>query len=70
MPYAENAELPERVRDNLPEHAQSIYRESFNSARGEYGETRAHKIAWGAVKNAGYRKRDGKWTKSKEHDSE
>lgn len=63
MPYFDNEELPESVRGHLPEHAQSIYRESFNSARDEYGETRAHRVAWGAVKNAGYRKRGGKWTK-------
>lgn len=63
MSYADNASLPDRVRDNLPEHAQSIYRETFNSARSEYGETRAHKIAWGAVKNAGYHRKEGKWTK-------
>ena len=66
VPYADNSSLPEPVRGTLPEHAQSIYRESFNSARSEYGETRAHKIAWGAVKNAGYRKREGKWDKAKE----
>lgn len=63
MPYADNAALPEGVRGALPEDAQSIYRESYNSARAEHGETRAHKIAWGAVKNAGYSKRDGSWSK-------
>ena len=64
MPYSTNADLPAGVQDALPEHAQAIYRESFNSARAEVGDTRAHKVAWGAVKNAGYKKRNGKWTKA------
>ena len=48
------------VRENLPEHAQDIYREAFNSAWEEYkdpserrgNESReevSHKVAWSAV---------------------
>lgn len=64
MPYTSNAELPARVRDNLPEHAQAIYREAFNSAYQEYGhnDARASKVAWAAVSNS-YKKRDGRWVK-------
>jgi cation transport regulator len=36
MPYNNDAELPDSVKDNLPNHAQDIYREAFNSAWEEY----------------------------------
>jgi len=53
MPYATNAELPVRVRNVLPRHAQDIYRAAFNNAYERYGTDReaiAHRIAWAAVK--------------------
>ncbi len=52
MPYPKVSDLPDSVRDNLPEHAQEIYRASFNNAWEEYGhdEERAHRVAWAAVK--------------------
>jgi cation transport regulator len=63
MPYDRNADLPDSVRNNLPEHAQTIYREAFNSAFEEYKSARdrrgdasreetAHKVAWSAVKQS------------------
>jgi cation transport regulator ChaB len=66
VPYNDDAELPARVADSLDPEARGIYRESYNRARTEEGagEVRSHKIAWGAVKNAGYSKRDGKWAKA------
>ena len=71
MPYDHNADLPDSVRDNLPEHAQAIYREAFNSAFEEYKSARdrrgdasreetAHKVAWSAVKQE-YEKRGDRW---------
>ncbi|MGE5382264.1 MAG: ChaB family protein, partial [Omnitrophica WOR_2 bacterium] len=36
MPYKEIDDLPERVRGNLPKHAQEIYLAAFNSAWDEY----------------------------------
>jgi cation transport regulator len=71
MPYDHNADLPDSVRDNLPEHAQAIYREAFNSAFEEYKSGRdrrgdasreetAHKVAWSAVKQK-YEKRGDRW---------
>jgi hypothetical protein len=36
MPYGNDAELPDSLKDNLPNHAQDIYREVFNSAWEEY----------------------------------
>jgi cation transport regulator len=32
MPYKNIEDLPERVQDNLPKHAQEIYLKAFNSA--------------------------------------
>lgn len=64
MPYDKVSDLPDSVRDNLPRHAQEIYRAAFNSAWDEYGhdESRAHRVAWGAVERT-YEKDDksGAW---------
>ena len=69
MPYQELSDLPEQVRDNLPHHAQEIYRAAFNSAWQEYGqdEERAHRVAWAAVKNS-YEKDEpsGEWRGKRE----
>jgi cation transport regulator len=65
MPYPTNEELPHRVRNVLPSHAQDIYREAFNHAWAEYDqdERRAHRVAWSAVKRH-YVKEDGEWVPS------
>lgn len=72
MPYKNTSELPDRVKNNLPEHAQEMYKEAFNSAYAEYKNSKdrqdhssheetAHKVAWSAVKKK-YEKGDGdKW---------
>lgn len=65
MPYRSNSELPPGVRNHLPDHAQDIYRETFNRVyRAHAGEAdreqRAHMIAWAAVKRS-YVKGDGEW---------
>lgn len=73
MPYKSNDELPDNVRNSLPEHGQEIYRKAFNAAWDEYKnpedrkgddsrEEVAHKVAWAAVKNA-YHKEDGEWVR-------
>lgn len=77
MPYKSNKELPDSVREHLPEHAQQIYREAFNSAWDEYDrpeerrggadrEETAHKVAWAAVKKT-YEKNEktGRWEEKK-----
>ena len=79
MPYQTVRDLPESVRDNLPQHAQEIYKEAFNSAWNEYDEpeerrgnaTReetAHKVAWAAVKRK-YEKDEGtgRWRAKDSH---
>jgi cation transport regulator len=71
MPYRTTRELPDSVKDNLPSHAQDIYREAFDSAWDEYqdpdkrrgNESReevAHKVAWAAVKQK-YEKVGNQW---------
>lgn len=65
MPYSSNSQLPKGIRNSLPEHAQTIWRKAFNASFSKHGEQRARKIAWGAVKNAGYMKKAGKWGRKK-----
>lgn len=64
MPYKNLSNLPDSVRDNLPKHAQEIYRAAYNSAWDEYNhdEERAHRVAWAAVKHK-YEKdeKTGEW---------
>jgi cation transport regulator len=60
MPYKRLSDLPDTVRNKLPEHAQEIYRAAFNSAWEQYDqpeerrggrsrEETAHAVAWSAV---------------------
>lgn len=71
MPFRSNRELPDNVKDNLPDHAQEIYREGYNGAWDQYSDpeerrgddTReevAHKVAWSAVKTK-YEKVGEEW---------
>ena len=71
MPYQKIEELPSSVRNNLPTHAQEIYKEAFNHAWEEYknpedrrdGASReeiAHRVAWSAVKKE-FEKVNGQW---------
>ena len=65
MPCRVNTELPPRVRNHPPEHAQDIYREAFNSAYAAHAgelerEKRSHMIAWAAVKRS-YVKSGDRW---------
>lgn len=72
MPYKRNSDLPDNVRGVLPEHAQSIFREAFNSAYDQYKnpderrgdesrEVAARKVAWAAVKRKYHKGDDDKW---------
>jgi cation transport regulator len=65
MPYRTNEDLPPSVKRHLPQHAQDIYREAFNSAWLQYeNDTRreeiSHRVAWAAVKKL-YAKVGGEW---------
>lgn len=72
MPYQTVSQLPDAVRDNLPRHAQAIYKEAFNHAWDAYAdedkrrgdasrEETAHKVAWSAVKKEYAKGDDGRW---------
>lgn len=72
MPYDRNQGLPAPVRDNLPEDAQTIYRQAFNSAWDQYAspekrrgkaerEETAHRVAWSAVKQTYEKGDNGTW---------
>ncbi|MFB9068750.1 putative cation transport regulator ChaB [Pseudofulvimonas gallinarii] len=75
MPYDKRSDLPDSVRDNLPAHAQDIYKEAFNSAWDQYRdpderrddasrEEVAHRVAWAAVKRDYHKDKDGHWRRS------
>jgi cation transport regulator len=70
MPYKNRADLPESVRQHLPAHAQDIYKEAFNSAWDQYGqdESRAHRVAWGAVERKYHKDPSGKWVEGPTED--
>jgi cation transport regulator len=62
MPYENRSDLPKGVRNNLPEHAQDIYKEAFNSAEDQYDEEqRAHRVAWSAVEQKYEKNENGNW---------
>jgi cation transport regulator len=64
MPYDKTQDLPESVREHLPQHAQVICRAAYDNAWEAYkhDETRAHRAAWAAVEKK-YRKdkKTGDW---------
>ena len=76
MPYKRTGDLPDSVRHVLPNHAQEIYKEAFNSAWEQYKEESdrrgdasreetAHRVAWAAVKQGYEKGDDDKWQKKK-----
>lgn len=74
-PYQTNEDLPEKIKNVLPLHAQDIYREAFNHALKEYAdpskrkdnaslEATAARVAWSAVKKK-YEKQGHVWVTKK-----
>jgi len=66
MPYKNIKSLPENIKNVLPVEAQRIWMRVFNKTMDDGGsEDKARKIAWVAVKKAGYEKKEGgKWVKN------
>ena len=74
MPYRSKKELPKQVKNNLPEHAQEIYQDTYNNAEEYYSDPKrrddpnepidrvAAKVAWGAIKKK-YKKVGDEWIK-------
>lgn len=52
------------IAKNLPKRAKEIWEEVYQKNKEEFGEERAAKIAWGAVKK-GWKKIDDKWVRKK-----
>lgn len=76
MPYKNNSDLPESIKNHLPDHGQSIFREAFNNAWKEYKDASSRKgnatqeetcfkVAWNAVKKVYKKDTSGKWVKKK-----
>ncbi len=75
MPYYKGLEdLPERVRGNLPVHAQEIFLNAYNNAWEEYKEPErrrgsssreetAFRVAWSAVEKVYKKDESGRWVK-------
>ena len=65
MPYSSNSDLPDSIKNHLPEHAQSIFRKAFNNALEQYGnEQQAFRVAWAAVKKEYRKDKQGQWVKN------
>lgn len=82
MPEKEGGDLSERTRkqiDDLPKHAQEIFKSAHESALQQYKdpdkrrdpadnpEEVAHKVAWSAVKKE-YEKQGDKWVKKSKNE--
>lgn len=64
MPYITNNDLPDSVKNHLPEHAQDIYREAFNNGLKQYKEeSSAARVAWAAVEKMYKKDERGTWVK-------
>jgi cation transport regulator len=74
MPYDKIGDLPKSLRDNLPKHAQEIFKEAFDNAWNEYKkpqdrkgnatrEETSFKVAWAAVKQNYHKDKSGNWKK-------
>ena len=74
MPYKTNKNLPDRIRKNLPQGAQTIFRKAFNNAEEQYKdpskrrgkasqEEVANKVAWSAVKKEYKKSKEDKWVR-------
>ncbi len=66
MPYDSNDDLPDSVKNNLPEDAQTLYRKTYNNAHERYkDDAQTARVAWSAVKNSYEKNEDGKWVRKK-----
>ena len=72
MPYDKISDLPDQVKDHLPEHGCEIFLAAFNNAWEQYedpedrrgGQSReetAYQVAWSAVKEVYEKDENGEW---------
>jgi len=62
MPYQNIEELPNDVKEQLPQGAQQIFCAAYNSAsRDGLNDNQAHQVAWNSVKNSYEQGEQGQW---------
>ncbi len=68
---SQNAKIEINVTGNLPEEAKAIYEKVYREALERYkDESIAAKVAWEAVKRAGWRKQGDKWVRVENNESQ
>ncbi|MGH1394173.1 MAG: ChaB family protein [Trichormus sp.] len=67
MTYETKDQLPEEIREQLPEHAQQIFVAAFNAAqRDGMSEDGACNVAWNSVRNEYEQGSDRQWHRKPE----
>ncbi|WP_066380951.1 MULTISPECIES: ChaB family protein [unclassified Anabaena] len=67
MPYNKIDELPQDIKEQLPEHAQQMFMAAFNSAqRDGMSEQGACDVAWSSVRNEYEQGSDRQWHRKPE----
>ncbi|MBD2247200.1 ChaB family protein [Nostoc sp. FACHB-888] len=67
MPDQTTNELPDDIREQLPEHAQQIFAAALSAAQSNgMSEEGAREVAWNSVKNEYQPGDDGKWQRKPE----
>jgi cation transport regulator len=67
MTYEKRDELPEEIREQLPEHAQQIFMAAFNAAQTDgMSEEGASNVAWNSVRNEYEQGSDRQWHRKPE----
>ena len=62
MPYEKPSDMTDSVKNKFSTHAQEIYRAASNSVEEQCGEeSRAHRVAWGAVERKYEKNDNGEW---------
>ncbi|BAY94059.1 MULTISPECIES: ChaB family protein [unclassified Tolypothrix] len=67
MAYNKIDELPQDIREQLPEHAQQIFFAAFNAAQKDgMSENGAREVAWNSVRNEYQQGNGGQWQRKPE----
>jgi cation transport regulator len=67
MSYKNIEQLPQEIKEQLPEHAQQIFVAGFNAAQSDgMSEDGAREVAWNSVKNEYEPGNSGKWQRKPE----
>lgn len=62
MSYHNVEDLPQELKEQLPENAQHIFLAAFNAASSDgMSEEGAQEVAWSSVRNQFQQGSDGKW---------